>query len=194
MHIIGIMAYAASGALVAIETKYSFIGVFVLGLTTSFGGAVVRNLIIEAPLSNLWDSKTSAVVFITLTLIVLLPVKWMQHWKKWGLFFDSIGLATFALQGALLARFAHEHFGFVLLSAMFTGVGGGMIRDLLARKQPLALKEEIHTVLTILCGLCVCLDWTQPLQLTLIVFVIVTLRMLAIKFHWKIRLCYPLKK
>lgn len=185
LHIIGIVAYAVSGALVAIETKYSFIGIYVLGLSTSFGGSVIRNIIIGAPIPSLWDSTTISIVFCTLTVIVFLPAKWPHHWKKWGLFFDSIGLATFALQGAMLAKSVNDNLGLILLSALFTGLGGGMIRDILAGRKPLALKEEVHAVLTILCGLCVWFDWVNPLQLTFVVFGVVSLRMLAIKFKWR---------
>lgn len=186
LHFIGIIAYAATGALVAIEAGYSFIGVFVLGLTTSFGGGIIRNLIIDAPVSGLWEANIVAVVFATLTIIILLPVKWIHHWRRWGLFFDSIGLASFALQGALSASQLHNSLGLVLLSAIFTGLGGGMIRDLLAGRKPLALKEEIHAVLTLICGFCVWLDWTHPFQLTLVIFGVVTIRMLAIQLKWKL--------
>jgi uncharacterized membrane protein YeiH len=194
LHFIGIIAYAVSGALVAIEAKYSFIGVLVLGLTTSFGGAIVRNNIIGVPVSTIWDPMTLSTVFGVLSLIVFLPLNWTKHWKKWGLFFDSIGLATFALQGALAARHVHEYLGLMLLAAMFTGLGGGMIRDILAGRKPLALKEEIHAILTILCGICVWLDWTNPIQLTLIVFGVVSIRMLAIQYNWRLHLPCNLKK
>jgi Predicted membrane protein len=186
LHLIGIIAYAATGALVALESGYSFIGIFVLGLTTSFGGGIIRNLIIEAPVSDLWEANIIAVVFATLTILVLLPVKWIHHWKRWGLFFDSIGLASFALQGALSAKELHASLGLVLLSALFTGLGGGMIRDLLAGRKPLALKEEIHAVLTLICGLCIWLDWTHPIQLTLVIFSVVTIRILAVQQKWRL--------
>ncbi|MCZ8513961.1 trimeric intracellular cation channel family protein [Paenibacillus filicis] len=188
LHVLGIMAYAATGAMVAMEAEYSIIGVFVLGFTTSFGGAIIRNVIIEAPVSGLWDSFTIAIVLATLTLIVLLPSGWMHHWRRWGLFFDSIGLASFALQGALAAKQVHDHASVLLLSAMFTGLGGGMIRDLLAGRKPLALKEEIHAVLALLCGGCVWLGWTSSIQLTFIVLGAAGIRMLAIRYRWSLHL------
>lgn len=192
--IIGITAYAASGALAAIEAEYSFVGVFVLGLTTAFGGGTIRNLLIGAPVSAIWDIQTIAVVFSTLAVIVLLPLKWTQHWKRWGLFFDSIGLATFAIQGALTVKLIDGHLGLMLLAAMFTGLGGGMIRDLLAGKKPLALKEEIHAVLALFCGFYVWMGWTAPLQLTLAVFMVVTVRMFAIRRSLTVKLPYNLIK
>ena len=192
--IIGITAYAASGALAAIEAEYSFVGVFVLGLTTAFGGGTIRNLLIGAPVSATWDTQTIAIVFLTLAVIVMLPLKWTQHWKRWGLFFDSIGLATFAIQGALTVKLIDGHLGLMLVAAMFTGLGGGMIRDLLAGKKPLALKEEIHAVLALLCGFYVWMDWTTPLQLTLAVFMVVTVRMFAIRRSLALKLPYNLIK
>ncbi|WJH35715.1 TRIC cation channel family protein [Paenibacillus sp. CC-CFT747] len=80
------------------------------------------------------------------------------------------------------------------MAAIFTGLGGGMIRDLLARRNPIALKEEIHAVLAMLCGVCIWLGFTDPIQLTLIVFSIVTIRMLAIRFKWRLHLPCSLKK
>src|ERR1700719_3440674 len=194
LHVIGVIAYAASGAFVALAARYSFIGVYVLGLPTSFGGAVIRNLIIEIPLSALWDRFTILTVFVTLTIIVFLPIKWIQHRKRWGLFFDSIGLASFAIQGALAAAKVHDNLGTIILASMFTGVGGGMIRDLLVGRKPLALREEIHAVLTMLCAVCIWLDWTNPIQLTLIVITVVTTRMLAVRYKWNFPLPYTRKR
>lgn len=186
--IIGIIAYAISGALVAIEADYSFVGVFVLGLVTSFGGAIIRNVLIEVPVSEIWESRTIVIVCVTLTIIVFLPKNWTKHWREWGYFVDSIGLATFALQGALAVQGVTDNIGLMMLAAMFTGLGGGMIRDVLAGNKPLALKEEIHAVLTMICAFYVWMDWTSPLQLTMAVFIVVSIRMLAVKFElrWKL--------
>lgn len=195
LHFIGIISYAASGAFIALEAEYSFIGVYALGLTTAFGGALVRNLIIGVPISELWDHSIILTVLITLTLIVLLPLNWINHWKRWSLFFDSIGLASFALQGAMSAKEVFsDDLGVMILASMFTGVGGGMIRDIIANRKPLALKEEIHAILTILCALCIWFGWSSPLQLTLIVLVVITLRMSAIHFQWRLHLPCHLRK
>ncbi|RKJ70987.1 trimeric intracellular cation channel family protein, partial [Butyricicoccus sp. 1XD8-22] len=125
LHFIGIISYAASGAFVALEAKYSFIGVYALGLTTAFGGALIRNVIIGVPVTELWDPIIIFTVLMTLTIIVLLPLKLLNHWRRWSLFFDSIGLASFALQGAMLAKevFTND-LGVIILASMFTGIGG----------------------------------------------------------------------
>ena len=195
LHFIGIISYAASGAFVALEAEYSFIGIYALGLTTAFGGALVRNLIIGVPVSEIWNHSIILTVLMTLTFIVLLPLKWIDHWKRWSLFFDSIGLASFALQGAMSAKEVfYDDFGVMVLASMFTGVGGGMIRDILAARKPLALKEEIHAILTILCAICIWLGWSSPLQLTLIVLVVMVLRLSAIRYQWRLHLPCTLKE
>jgi uncharacterized membrane protein YeiH len=76
----------------------------------------------------------------------------------------------------------------MILASMFTGVGGGMIRDIIAARKPLALKEEIHAILTILCAICTWLGWSTPLELTLIVLVVIALRMAAIRYQWRLHL------
>lgn len=131
-------------------------------------------------------------VLITLTIIVLIPLKWIDHWRRWGLFFDSIGLASFALQGAMLASegFSND-LGVMILAAFFTGVGGGMIRDVIAGRKPLALKEEIHAILTVLCAISIWLGWDSPLELTLTALIVIIIRMSAIRYNWRPPLpCY----
>ena len=189
LHFIGIISYAATGAFIALEARFSFIGVYALGFITAFGGGLIRNLIIGVPATELWEHSAILTVLITLTIIVLIPLKWIDHWRRWGLFFDSIGLASFALQGAMLASevFSND-LGVMILAALFTGVGGGMIRDVIAGRKPLALKEEIHAILTILCAISIWLGWSSPLELTLIVLIVITIRMSAIRYNWRLPL------
>ncbi|MDQ6599103.1 trimeric intracellular cation channel family protein [Bacillus salipaludis] len=195
LHIIGIIAYAASGAFVALQAKYSFIGIFVLGLTTSFGGAVIRNIVLDVPISSIWDRQSLLIVLITLTTIVIVNRKWVNHWKRWGYFFDSIGLASFAIQGGLLAKSLQHDLGIIVIASMFTGVGGGMVRDLLAGRPPLALKEEIHAILTFLCAVCIWSGWSSPIELTTVVVFVVFIRMYSIHNNWRLELpCNRIEK
>ena len=189
LHYIGIISYAATGAFIALETRFSFIGVYALGFITAFGGGLIRNVIIGVPATELWEHSAILTVLITLTIIVLIPLKWIDHWRRWGLFFDSIGLASFALQGAMLASevFSND-LGVMILAALFTGVGGGMIRDVIAGRKPLALKEEIHAILTVLCAISIWLGWDSPLELTLTVLIVIIIRMSAIHYNWRLPL------
>lgn len=54
LSIIGIVAFAISGAIVAMEEEYDILGVYILGIVTAFGGGAIRNLLIGLPVSALW--------------------------------------------------------------------------------------------------------------------------------------------
>jgi len=102
--IIGTIAFAISGAIVAMEEEYDILGVYILGIVTAFGGGAVRNLLIGVPISALWDQgMLFQVALVAMTAVFLFPNNLLRHWRKWGNFFDAIGLAAFAIQGALYA-------------------------------------------------------------------------------------------
>lgn len=102
--VLHIIAYAISSAFVALQAKYSFIGIFVLGLTTSYGGSIIRNIVLDILVSNIWERQTLLVVLVTLTTILFVKRSWIHHWNRLGYFFDSNGLVSFGIQGGLLAQ------------------------------------------------------------------------------------------
>jgi uncharacterized membrane protein YeiH len=186
--IIGTIAFAVSGAIVAMEEEYDILGVFVLGLVTAFGGGVVRNLLIGMPVTAIWNQGSLLkIAIIAMTIAFLLPVKWIQHWRKSEAFFDAIGLSAFAIQGALYATQMKHPLSAVLVAAMMTGIGGGIIRDVLAGRKPLVLKDEIYAVWAMLAGLAIGLGWFKStLELLILFVIIIGFRMLSVYFKWKL--------
>ncbi|TBL80266.1 trimeric intracellular cation channel family protein [Paenibacillus thalictri] len=186
--IIGTVAFAVSGAVVAMEEEYDILGVFVLGLVTAFGGGVIRNLLIGVPVTTLWEQglflKTA---LISTALVFFLPVSWINRWKSWEALFDAIGLAAFSIQGALYAVNMHHPLSAVIVAAVMTGIGGGIIRDVLAGRKPLVLRDEIYAVWGMLAGLAIGLGWFQGYMPLLVLFAwIVLLRMLSVYFKWRL--------
>jgi uncharacterized membrane protein YeiH len=186
--LIGTIAFAVSGAIVAMEEEYDILGVFVLGLVTAFGGGVVRNLLIGVPISTLWEHGfLLRTAIIAITVAFLLPVIWIKWWKAWESFFDAIGLAAFSIQGALYATQIGHPLSAVLVAAMMTGIGGGIIRDVLAGRKPLVLRDEIYAVWAILAGLCIQI-WNlhNTLELGLLFGAVIVLRMLSVFYKWRL--------
>lgn len=186
--LIGTIAFAVSGAIAAMEEEYDIIGVYVLGLVTAFGGGVIRNLLIGVPVTTLWEQgmllRTAIVV---LTLVYFLPVRWIQLWRPWESFFDAIGLSAFAIQGALYATKMNHPLSAVVVAAVMTGIGGGIIRDVLAGRKPLVLRDEIYAVWAICAGLAVGIGFgTTALQLSILFVAVIILRMLSVFYKWKI--------
>nr|WP_276562794.1 trimeric intracellular cation channel family protein [Paenibacillus anseongense] len=186
--IIGTIAFAVSGAIVAMEEEYDILGVYVLGLVTAFGGGVIRNLLIGKPVVLLWEQGLYfQIALFAMTLVFLMPVKYIRVWKTWEAFFDAIGLAAFSIQGAFYATNMGHPLSAVIVAAVLTGIGGGMVRDVLAGRKPLVLKDEIYAVWGMLAGALVGLGWSQGAwQISVLFALIVILRMLSVFYKWKL--------
>ncbi|KYG34119.1 trimeric intracellular cation channel family protein [Alkalihalobacillus trypoxylicola] len=185
LNIIGTIAFAISGAIVAIEEKYDILGVLVLGFVTAFGGGAVRNLLIGAPVSLLWDQGLLfALALITIFIVFFLKDMWIEYLKK-VIIFDAMGLSAFAIQGAMIAYHNELPFWAVATAAVLTGSGGGIIRDVLAGRKPTIFREEIYALWALLAGLFIGLGFiTHPYVYYLLFFMIVALRILSVRYNW----------
>ncbi|TWI58917.1 trimeric intracellular cation channel family protein [Halalkalibacter nanhaiisediminis] len=188
LNIIGTIAFALSGVIVAMEEDYDLIGVYILGLVTAFGGGAIRNLLIGVPVSALWDQGTLfTIAIIVMTIAFLFPSLWVNRWMRFGLLFDAMGLAAFAIQGALYATEMGHPLSAVIVAAALTGTGGGMVRDVLAGRKPLFLRKEIYIGWTMIAGLVIGLNLVSGVIGLGILFVaVVVLRMLSVYYQWQL--------
>jgi uncharacterized membrane protein YeiH len=188
LNVIGTIAFAMSGVNVALEERYDLMGVYILGFITAFGGGAVRNLLIGVPVSELWDQGALfTVAFLVMTLAFVFPM--MVRWTllRRGIFFDSIGLGAFSVQGALYAYSMGHPLSACIAAAALTGTGGGMIRDILAGRKPMFLQKEIYIAWTLIPGVVVGLGWlTGPLELLLVVTAVVVLRLCSVYYEWSL--------
>ncbi|MDN7241206.1 trimeric intracellular cation channel family protein [Planococcus sp. N028] len=184
---IGTIAFAVSGAIIAMEEEYDIFGVFILGVVTAFGGGAIRNLLIGVPISALWDQEILFQLALASILIVFLfPNKLLKPWNRWGHFFDAVGLSAFAIQGALYAVDLALPIYAVILAAILTGSGGGVIRDVLAGRKPLVFKAEIYAVWAACAGLLISIEAVRnDFGLYLLFIVITALRILSYTYKWR---------
>lgn len=186
--LIGTAAFAISGAIVAMEEDFDMFGVYILGMVTAFGGGAVRNVFIGVPVSVLWGQELFfTVASILIAVIFFFSGYLLKTWNRWGSYFDAVGLAAFAIQGALMAVELEMSLFAVVAAAVLTGAGGGVIRDLLAGRQPLVFKSDIYAVWAALAGLLVGFDtYMHDAALYILLVITAALRMLSIKFHWQL--------
>lgn len=192
LSMIGTIAFAISGAIVAMEEEYDIFGVYILGIVTAFGGGAIRNLLIGVPVSALWEQGLFfQIALLSITAVFLFPSNLLKHWQKWGNLFDAIGLSAFAIQGALYAVKMNHPLSAVIVAAVLTGIGGGIIRDLLAGRKPIVLRSEIYAIWAILTGLFIGLKIvTHSWELYSLFFLVTVLRVLSYTFDWKL----PIRK
>lgn len=142
--LLGIFVFAISGALLAVRRQFDVFGVLVLALTTALGGGFLRDVLIGAtPPAALmhWEYLAVPVVAGLLTFAFHGP---MGRAERVVNVFDALGLGLFCVTGALkAAAWGLNPFAAALLG-MVTGIGGGMIRDLLANRPPAVFSTELY--------------------------------------------------
>lgn len=199
MELIGTIAFAISGALIAVRRSLDLFGVVFVGCITSVGGGILRDLVLGKIPPNIFSNVTTLVI-AAITSIVVFTVSYFNVNKFEFLekriesinnFFDAVGLATFSAVGTEMA--CEQGFSdMAVLSismGLLTGIGGGMIRDVLVDSTPYVLKKHIYALASIIGSTIYYLISTtgnKTLALIIALPIIVIIRILAAKYHWKL--------
>ncbi len=140
--IIGILAFAISGALLAVQKRMDVVGMAGLAVVTATGGGMLRDVLIGAtPVAALVEWWMLAVA-LGGALVVIAFHRWMERLDKPVLVFDAIGLGVFAVEGARKAiEYGVGPVGAAFVG-MLTGIGGGMLRDALANDIPAVFRRD----------------------------------------------------
>ncbi|MEI5673885.1 MULTISPECIES: trimeric intracellular cation channel family protein [Nocardioides] len=146
LDLVGIFVFAISGALVAVRKDLDVFGVLVLAGTTGLGGGFLRDVLIDAtPPAALADWRY-LLVPLGAGLLVFRFHPTLGRLERTVNVFDAFGLALFCVAGALKAL----DYGLSPLPAalmgMVTGIGGGMLRDLLAGRVPVVFRGELYAI------------------------------------------------
>lgn len=183
--IIGTIAFSFSGALAAMEEKYDLLGIVALGFVTAFGGGALRNLILGLPMEIFWSqTQLFYVSFITIILVYFFPKK-LSSLRTFEIIADAVGLAAFSIQGALYGLELHHGVGPVIVAAILTGTGGGLLRDLLAGKKPTVLCAEVYGSWSILIALAMYFLPPQNSEFyILLIMLTVILRVIGLNRNW----------
>ncbi|EPE61241.1 UPF0126 domain protein [Exiguobacterium sp. S17] len=188
LNVVGTIAFAASGAIIAMDEKYDIFGVWLLAFTTAFGGGAIRNVLLGNPVSLIWQQNDLFILcFLVALLIFLLPSVVLPHWERWGVIVDAIGLVAFSFQGAQVAIKLGLPLSAAIAAAVLTGVGGGVIRDLLAGRKPLVLQAEVYAIWAIIIAVVTYyfrLEGGLPVYALLIV--VATLRVISYYRKWNL--------
>ena len=195
--IIGTIAFAASGAMVGIGKKMDLLGIIILGLTAAIGGGTIRDIIIgNTPVQAVLYPNYSLIAIATAVVMFhpLIRNEIHRHEAKFNLLLfimDTVGLGVFTVVGIASARGFVSEYNFFLLVFVgtVTGVGGGVIRDVLAGDVPFIFVKHFYATASII-GAAVCTflwDRTgENIAMTSGAAVVIILRILAAKYRWKL--------
>lgn len=199
LELLGTVAFAISGAVVAIKKETDVFGVVFIAITTAVGGGIFRDLLIGnlPPIAFVHYEYVSVATVTALGIFLFAYIRrdknHHQHWAaidRVNNIFDALGLGAFTVIGmntAIVAGLGENVF-LVIFLGMITGIGGGILRDTLVRDIPFVLTEKIYAVASLVGAIgCYVLYWmgVNSIVSALVgIGVIFAIRMASSKFRW----------
>ena len=197
MELIGTVAFAVSGAITGMEKKMDIFGVVILGLTTAVGGGIIRDMLIGNTPPQTFQDPVYAVISIVTAIIVFYLAGRRKNsmsphlWDILLLVMDTLGLGIFTVVGVNAGiRQGHMDNAFLLVFlGTITGVGGGLLRDMMASVPPYIFVKHIYACASII-GAIVCVYMNRFVgnveAMVVSSIVVVLIRYLAAHYHWNL--------
>ena len=191
----GTFVFALSGAVAGIKHRLDLFGVLVLSFAAGNSGGIARDVMIGAyPPAAIRDWRYVAVSMLA-GLITFYWYRVINQLRSPVLVFDAAGLALFAVSGAGKALAFHAGPVAATLLGMLTGIGGGMVRDILVTEIPTVLRTELYAIAALLGAAVVVLGarLQVPTSATAVTGAVLCfgLRFIAMRRGWQLPIARP---
>ena len=197
---IGVAAFAVSGAMAAIDKKADIFGVLFLAVITALGGGIIRDILLGWLPPRMFTSYVYIVLALVCAGLVFLDAyarrEGYQHHKdkldNIVNIFDAVGLAVFTVTGMELAieQYGMGKLVLAVMMGVTTGVGGGMLRDVLTNCMPAVLRKRIYAVASMAGALLyyalLSLNVNRAIGAAVAMLLIFSLRILATVYKWNL--------
>lgn len=200
IELMGTIAFAVSGAMLAVKKRLDIFGILFLGVVTALGGGTVRDLLLGHTPPRMFYNVEYILVALLSALTVFFTVRLTHGQGSWSgraadtllTFSDALGLGIFAVVGTQAG--ISDGFGdnavLCIFLGMVTGVGGGVLRDMMCTDIPFVLRKHIYAVAALLgAGIyyCLtCLDVNSGIASLLGMTATVVVRILAWHYRWNL--------
>jgi uncharacterized membrane protein YeiH len=198
LDLVGTFVFALSGGTAGVRERLDLFGVLVLSFAAASAGGIMRDLLIGAvPPVAISDWR-----YLGVSLLAgLMTFLWhpysarLRRLRNRVLMFDGAGLALFAVVGTQKALGYGLNPVMAALLGMLTGIGGGMLRDLLVAQVPTVLRSELYAVAALAGAAVVVVGHALHLQPTAMAIAGAALcsglRLMAIRRGWHLPIAYP---
>lgn len=203
MELIGTAAFSCSGAMLAIRKKLDLLGIVVLGVITAVGGGLIRDVLIGIHPPTLFIKPVYVSAAVISAVLMFLAMKSRRltrllleaEYYDWIMnLLDAIGLGAFTIVGVNTAISAgYEDYLFLsIFLGVITGVGGGLLRDMMACEIPAILKKHVYACASIAGALfyVIIINYI-PTDASLIfsASLVIVIRLLARHYKWNLPRC-----
>ncbi len=149
LNLAGTFVFGLSGGLAAVNARLDVFGVIVLAAVVGLAGGIMRDLLIGVPPATFRDWRYLAVVGAA-GLVSFFAHSPLERIHRSVLTLDAIGLSVFCVTGATKAVAAGVGPVPATLLGAITGIGGGMLRDVLLNETPTVLRQELYATPAVL--------------------------------------------
>jgi len=190
LEVAGVFVGAMSGALAAVRKQFDVFGIFVLAWAAGLGGGVLRDVLIGAvPPVGISDLRLMGAALAG-GLVMYFGHPRLERARRFIVVLDAGALALFSVVGTVKGLEYGTTAVAAVVVGVLTGVGGGMLRDLLSGEVPVVLHHrQLYAVPALLGALATVglweLGWAGAVGLTAVALGIFALRVAALRFHLK---------
>jgi len=189
LDLLGIIAFAASGALVAGKHNMDLFGGLVLAFVTGIGGGTMRDAILGVPV--FWLAQPHYLWACLAGFLIVYGAVWkFQSAPKATInFLDAVGLGVFTVLGAQKTLALGHNEAVAIIMGMLTGCGGGMIRDVLANQVPMVLsRKRLYATASLAGGLAfvVLASLSQSIAMAIGFLIVLIIRIGALFRDWRL--------
>lgn len=187
----GVAVFAVSGGLLAAQKRFDVVGIAVLALVTGLAGGILRDVLLGDLPPTALDKPGYLVVPLAATAVVLVGHKAVERIHRPVLVFDAAGLGLFSVIGTATALEAGLGALASILLGVTTAVGGGVIRDVLARDIPTIFQPEssLYAIPATVGAILTTVLWSHDVLggvgAVAIVITVFVLRLLSMRFRWR---------
>ncbi len=184
--ILGTIAFAISGVLVALSKKMDPFGILIIAFVTAVGGGTLRDILIgDTPVS--WMKNLTFVYVIFGATIFAILFKSKIDYLRTSLFlFDTIGIGLYTVVGVEKGITAGLHPIICIALGTMSACFGGVIRDILCNEIPVIFRKEVYATACIVGGLSYFLIRKLPIDNNIVFIisglVVIVIRLIAVRF------------
>ncbi|MEM7108039.1 MAG: trimeric intracellular cation channel family protein [Bacteroidota bacterium] len=191
LDLVGTFVFAISGLRLAAKKDMDLFGAAVVAFVTAVGGGTTRDILIgNTPVSWMQDIAYPIAILAALPFTLIFK-KYIVNLKRTFFIFDTIGIALFTISGMQKGLVFDLHPSLAMVMGMVSATVGGVLRDILCNEIPLIFRKEIYATACLFGAFVYYLldaysSLANDLSYMITVIVIITVRMLSIKFRWSL--------
>lgn len=145
----GTLVFSSTGAIRGIEKKLDLFGIFVMSFLTAVGGGTIRDIIMNKTPFYFFDINYTVAIVLGMFIVIFFKNLILKY-KNILVYLDAIGLGVFSVIGAEKGMNANLPDIGIIIVGLITGIGGGILRDVMIREIPFVLEKEIYATASII--------------------------------------------